>query len=446
MAVLGVRREDKSRWERRTPLIPWDVAALVRAGHEVHVQASPNRCFSDEEFRQAGASVVPTLDRADVVLGIKEIPLHELRPGKSYFFFSHTIKGQPHNMPMLRRMLDLGCSLLDYELVTDDAGIRTIAFGRHAGLAGAVDTLWLLGKRLAWEGIDSPFTEIAQTVEYGDLEHACAAVERVAEQIRRHGLPREISPLVIAVTGEGGKVWGGAMEILDLLPSRRVRAADLASAVASADGMEVLVVSYAPGDLVEPVASGATYTWDDYLAHPESYRARFGRDLPLLSAVIHGIFWREGFPRFILREDVARLFADSSRPKLRIVSDISCDLGGSDECLVKATDPGNPAYVYDPGTGAATDGWEGRGPVVLAVEILPAELPVDASRHFSRVLSPLVPHLLSDGASSHPDALPPSLRRCMMAHRGRLLHPWDERLIAPLRAHGDADSAAGARS
>ena len=315
------------------------------------------------------------------------------------------------------------------------------------GLAGAVDTLWLLGQRYAWEGFDTPFAEMRQTVEYGDLDHARAAVESVAAEIRHRGLPRDISPLVIAVTGEGGKVWGGAMEILDLLPARRVRPAELASAVDRAEGAgsEVLVVSYGPGDLVEPIAPGAAYEWEHYLAHPEAYRARFGRDLPLITAVIHGIFWREGFPRFILREDVARLFADSSRPKLRVVSDISCDLGGSDECLVRATDPGNPAYVYDPATGQATDGWEGRGPVILAVEILPAELPADASRHFSRVLSPLVPHLLSDGASSHPDALPPSLRRCMMAHRGRLLHPWDERLSAALRAHGAADSAAGAR-
>ena len=107
----GFGARDKSRWGGALRSSRGDVAALVRDGKEVHLQASGNRCFSDEEFRQAGATVVPTLDAADVVLGIKEVPLHELRPGKAYFFFSHTIKGQPHNMPMLRRMLDLGCSL-----------------------------------------------------------------------------------------------------------------------------------------------------------------------------------------------------------------------------------------------------------------------------------------------------------------------------------------------
>lgn len=441
MAILGIRREDKSRWERRTPLTPADVAALVGQGFDVHLQASPSRCFPDDEFARAGATVVPALDAADVVLGIKEIPLHELRPGKAYFFFSHTMKGQPHNMPMLQRMLELGCSLLDYELVTDDAGVRTIAFGRHAGLAGAVDTLWLLGKRYAWEGLDTPLARLRQTVDYGDLDAACAAVREVGEAIRREGLPRELSPLVIGVTGEGGKVWSGAMEILDLLPSRRVRPAELAEAIARANGRgnEVLVASYGPGDLVEPAATGAAYTWDHYVAHPEAYRPRFGRQLTHLSAVIHGIFWREGFPRFILRDDVARLFAGASRPSLRVVSDITCDLGGSDECLVKTTDPGNPSYVYDPDTGTASDGWEGRGPVVLAVDILPAELPVDASRHFSRVLSPLVPHLLRNHPT--PNALPPSLQRCLMAHGGRLVTPWDERLASSLRTHGTTGSS-----
>ncbi|MFN8180024.1 MAG: hypothetical protein U0167_18975 [bacterium] len=438
MAVLGIRREDRSIWERRTPLVPEDVAALVRAGFEVHVQSAPQRCFADEEFRRAGAKVRPTVDGADVVLGIKEIPLAELRPGKGYFFFSHTIKGQAHNMPMLRRMLELGCTLMDYELVTDDAGVRTIAFGHYAGIAGAIDTLWLLGQRFAWEGLDTPLARLRQTKDYGELSQARAAVEDVAKAIRADGLPPEISPLTIAVTGEGGKVWSGALEILDLLPTRRVRPDDLSRSVASANGSghEVLVASFGPGDLVEPVAPGAAYSWEHYVAHPEAYRARFGRHLPHLSAIIHGIFWREGYPRFILREDVARLFAAERAPKLRLVSDISCDLGGSDECLVKATDPGNPAYVYDPETGAIQDGWKGRGPVVLGVEILPAELPVDASRHFSRVLSPLMPDLLRDGPSTEPSELPAPLRRCLMAHRGRLVPPWEERLAPALQAHG----------
>lgn len=31
--MIGVRREDKNKWERRVPLTPDDVATLVRAGY-----------------------------------------------------------------------------------------------------------------------------------------------------------------------------------------------------------------------------------------------------------------------------------------------------------------------------------------------------------------------------------------------------------------------------
>ena len=104
MAVIGIRREDKSVWEKRTPLVPEDVARLVEQGAVIHVQSSENRCFSDREFREAGAHVTPDLKGADVILGVKEIPAERLEAGKTYLFFSHTIKGQPANMPMLRRI------------------------------------------------------------------------------------------------------------------------------------------------------------------------------------------------------------------------------------------------------------------------------------------------------------------------------------------------------
>jgi len=35
-----------------------------------------------------------------VIVGIKEVPKSELIPDKAFCFFSHVIKGQPHNMPV----------------------------------------------------------------------------------------------------------------------------------------------------------------------------------------------------------------------------------------------------------------------------------------------------------------------------------------------------------
>ena len=174
---VGVRREDKSQWERRVPITP-DVARalLEQHGVQVIVQPSAVRAFADAEFSQAGAVVRESLSVCPVVFAIKEIPSHVFEPGQAYVFFAHVIKGQPFNMPMLRRMLELGSTLIDYEKVTDDQGRRLIFFGWHAGVAGMLETLWALGKRLAWEGIDTPFAGLGHPYDYHDLAEAKVAV------------------------------------------------------------------------------------------------------------------------------------------------------------------------------------------------------------------------------------------------------------------------------
>jgi alanine dehydrogenase len=49
--MIGIRREDKNKWERRVPLTPEHVKEL-RENHSVEVwlQPSPIRIFSDEEY------------------------------------------------------------------------------------------------------------------------------------------------------------------------------------------------------------------------------------------------------------------------------------------------------------------------------------------------------------------------------------------------------------
>ena len=141
MRRIGIRREDKDPWEARAPLVPDDVARLTSSGAaEIVVQPSPQRVFSDNEYLRAGARVDEDLGACDIVLAVKEIPPELFRPGGSYAFFSHTIKGQAHNMGMLRRLMELECQLMDYERIADDRGRRLIFFSRFAGLAGAVDT------------------------------------------------------------------------------------------------------------------------------------------------------------------------------------------------------------------------------------------------------------------------------------------------------------------
>ncbi len=182
---IGIRREDKSHWERRIPVAPELIAHLSKESSlEFLIQPSATRAFSDDELRQAGGTISEDLGPCPVIFGIKEIPPGFFEPDKTYVFFAHVIKGQPHNMPMLQRMLELGCTLIDYEKVTNDAGQRLIFFGRHAGIAGTIETLRALGQRLEWEGSPNPLSALRHVYEYRDLAEVQEAVRRAGEQIR----------------------------------------------------------------------------------------------------------------------------------------------------------------------------------------------------------------------------------------------------------------------
>jgi alpha-aminoadipic semialdehyde synthase len=101
---------------------------------------------------------------------------------------------------------------------------------------------------------------------------------------------------------------------------------------------------------------------------------------------------------------------------------IPCDVNGSVACTVKPTGPGNPVYVYEPATGKAQDGFEGNGPVMMAVEILPSEIPRESSIDFSRVLKQFLPHLaMADMSKRFAElTLPAELKRAVIVYRGEL--------------------------
>ena len=82
---IGIRREDKSIWERRVPLVPSDVRNLARDhGIPVVIQPSDIRAFDADEYDLAGATVSENLSDCSVVVAVKEIPTKLLRPGKTY--------------------------------------------------------------------------------------------------------------------------------------------------------------------------------------------------------------------------------------------------------------------------------------------------------------------------------------------------------------------------
>ncbi len=96
-------------------------------------------------------------------------------------------------MPMLKRLMELDCTLIDYEKVVDEMGKRLIFFGRYAGLAGMINSLWSLGQRLEEFGIITPFLDIAQTHHYHSLGEARKVVSKVGQKIIEKGCRRNLS-------------------------------------------------------------------------------------------------------------------------------------------------------------------------------------------------------------------------------------------------------------
>jgi alpha-aminoadipic semialdehyde synthase len=422
--MIGIRRENKNRWERRVPLTPDHVAVLVQGQHlRVLVEPSELRAFPDEAYEQAGASI-SELSASRVILGVKEIPPELIEPGKAYVFFAHVAKGQKHNMPMLRRVMELGATLVDYEKIVDDRGRRLIFFGLQAGHSGMIDTLWALGRRLRHEGIrPNPFEDIHQALDYATLAEAQTAISVAGERIRTEGLPEAVAPFICAFTGYGN-TYRGAAEVFDLLPFREIAPKEV-PAIAAASPPErhaVYKAVFREEHTVEPASPWDRFDLQDYYARPEKYHPVFDTYLPHLSVLVNCVYWEPRYPRLVTLEALRRLFGGPKPPRLRVIGDISCDVGGSVECTVRSTDSGDPVFVYDPLTGLDSLGVEGRGPVVLAVDNLPCELPVDASQHFGDMLLPFVPALARCPWDEPLERLPlpPEILRAVIVHRGQL--------------------------
>jgi hypothetical protein len=420
---IGIRREDMYAWERRTPLVPDDAQELQNVhGLKIVVQSAPKRIFTDEDYRQAGILVSANLTTCPIIVGIKEIPLAVFEEKKTYLFFSHTIKGQSYNMPMLKRMLELDCTLIDYEKVTDDKGRRLIFFGNYAGLAGMIDTLWALGKRLIWEGIRNPFQEIKRALDYPDLETAQAAIRRLGKKIASEGLSERIAPFVIGIAGYGN-VSRGAQEILDLLPVETIMPEELPLLFREKNASDhtLYKLVFKEEDMVERIGADRSFDLYEYYDHPERYRGVFERYLPYLTVLLNCIYWEAVYPRLVTKERIKEMYR-AGQPRLRVIGDISCDVEGAVECTIKATEPDNPVYVYDPTAERAVDGIRGTGPVVLAVEILPSELPREASIYFSHVIKDYLPAVANADFSGKFEAcnLPLPLKRAVIVYRGEL--------------------------
>lgn len=423
MKKVLIRAEDKNPWEKRAPLVPEDVREIMaRTGGEVLVQRSDKRFFQEKEYQRAGAGICEDMSPGEIILGIKEIPEEKLLSEKTYLFFSHTIKGQAGNMPLLKKIMDCGSTLIDYERIVDDQNRRLVYFGRYAGDAGALDILALLGENWQQQGLATPFSECRRAVNYASVQEGKDHLCQIGREILDKGLPRELCPLVIGVLGYGN-VSAGAQQIVDCLPLRRVAPKDLPFLAKDkeADPHTVYLAVFTEEDLVRPKAG--EFSLSDYYEHPENYQSCFEDYLSHLTILVNAVYWDSRYPKFVTWEGLRRTREEQGKGmKLKAIADISCDVGGAVECTVKTTDTGSPAFLVDPSSGRVTDGHLGEGIVVLAVDNLPAELPNDSSTFFSNQLKGFLPSLIQADLQKplQDSGLDPEIRRAVIVHKGEL--------------------------
>ncbi len=422
--IIGIRSETKDSTEKRAALTPDHVRKLVgNDALQVHVQPSPYRIFQQENYEKAGAESRDDLSACNIIFGVKEVPKEDLCPGKAHIFFSHTIKGQDYNMPLLKEILNQKVTLIDYEPIVDEQGRRLIFFGKFAGYAGMINSLWAFGQRMLAESIDSPFSKIKQANKYDSLAAAQAAISAAGRKIETHGLPENHPPVVIALLGEGN-VTQGAIAIADLLPNQNITPEQLLleNAGENFSRNRVQKVVFYLQDWLRHKHESREFVEKEYFAAPTDYVSFFAEFVPQLTIIVNGNFWAPGLPKIMTKAFIKNLYARSTQPRLRVVGDISCDIEGSVEFNLQATKSDNPVYVYLPQKDDISFGVQGPGPVVLAVDKLPSEIPREAAAIFGDALLPFVP-AMAHCDFSRPFAkldLPMPIKNAVITHQGKL--------------------------
>ena len=357
--IIGLIRERKSPADVRVALTPVQCVALQNRFPEIKVlvESSPDRCFSDEEYQQAGIEVVTDMSVCDTLLGIKEVPTAALLPNKSYFFFSHTIKKQPYNRDMLVDILNKNITLIDYETLRWENGQRVLGFGRFAGIVGAYNGILTWGRKMQ----SFQLKPAHQCEYYRELLAEAAAVD--------------IGNIKIVLTG-GGRVANGA---LDFLRNLRIT--------------EVTPYQFIHREFNEPVfvhlnspeiyrhKEGKAWNTEYFYKHHHEYESSFGDFLPHCDLLMNGIFWTADLPPLFEKADTAK-----SNFRMRVIADISCDVDGSVPITWKATTIQDPTIGWSRSTQQPCEPFAADSIDIMAVGNLPNELPCDASEEFGENL------------------------------------------------------------
>jgi saccharopine dehydrogenase (NAD+, L-lysine forming) len=357
--TVGIIKETKQPVDHRTPLTPQHCAELLKSfpGLSILVESCQERCFTDEAYQQAGAQVTTDMSKADILLGVKEVAVDALIPNKTYLFFSHTIKKQIHNRKLLRAILKQNIRLIDYETLTWDAGNRIIGFGRFAGIVGTHYAFLMLGKKYGYYAL-KPANQLR---DYANL----------LEQYK--GL--KIPPVRIVVCGDG-RVAHGALELLKKLKIHHVSQEEFLEE----DYNKPIYVHLRSEDYYAH-KDGRPWDKSDFYKHPEDYVSTFKPYYQKADIFINAVFWKDGIAPFFTHEEMK-----GSDFRIKIISDITCDVPGPVPSTTRSTTIDSPFYGYNVFTESEVEAFLCNTIDVQAVGNLPCELPIDASVEFGEQL------------------------------------------------------------
>ena len=389
---IGIIKEGKVPVDHRVPFSPKEASVLnsLEGIEEVLVEESKVRAYTSEDYTEKGLKLVQDISGCDVLFGVKEVPIKDLIEDKTYFFFSHTIKAQPYNRDLLRAVLEKNITLLDYECLTKKDGQRVVAFGRYAGIVGAYNGLITYGKKF----------------NLYDLKPAnkCLDMAEMQGEYTKLKLPN----IKIALTG-GGRVSKGSMEVLDGAGIRKVSVEDyLNKSFDEPVYTQLNVADY------NKKKDGSDFEVEEFYKSPELFTTNFTRFLPITDLLISGSFWDPKSPELFSREDISK-----SDFKIKVISDITCDIKGSIPSTIRPSTIDDPIYDYDHVTDEEAPLFADLERItVMGVDNLPCELPRNASDDFGKDLLANVVPAFFDGDK---DGV---LERATIAKAGKLTEKY----------------------
>ncbi len=387
MIKIGIIREGKVPPDSRVPLTP-DQCAQVMKKYPVYITVAPSkgRCYTDDEYRAAGVELSDNIYDCDVLMGVKEVPINQLVPDKTYFFFSHTIKKQAYNRPLLQAVMQNNIHLIDYEVLTNDMGQRLIAFGHFAGMVGAHNGVLTYGRRTG-------LYELKRMKDCRDYAEACSIYKEL-----------KLPPMKIVLTGTG-RVATGAAQVLEDMGIRRVEPKEYLE-------KEYEEAVFTQLDCKSYVARKDERAFEQhhFFKHPHLFKSSFGPYTKASDIMINGIYWDNKAPAFFSKEEMQ----DPSF-RIKVIADVTCDIApvSSIPATLRASTIADPIFGYDPQQNTEIAPHQPEGVDMMTIDNLPNELPRDASKAFGEQF---ISHILEELLAPESDVI----ERALVAANGKL--------------------------